>query len=218
MTDALELYNRGLDIACPRSMTKERMGTLHPQVLEMFRDKFNFLVQHDMLTDAILHAEKMVDLFEAFESESSMCKMMFSITVLTLSSGDVVKAEQVYLQQHLNSSTYINSKECKMADDFILAFKNYDLDLLDKALACPDLNYVDREIQKIARRLSFLNSKTAAERSLDKMSKDLNCLALSSGIASSVVADAFDDNGDLVEGVVGTVEYNDIIEDEIDLT
>jgi hypothetical protein len=74
-------------------------------------------------------------------------------------SGDVVKAEQVYLQDHLNNSIYLSSKECKMADEFILAFKNYDLELLEDTKNDQNLNYVDREIQNLARKLNFKAKK-----------------------------------------------------------
>jgi signal recognition particle subunit SRP54 len=44
---------------------------------------------------------RMVKQFEAFESEPSMCKSMASVIIILLSLGDVVQADQTYLQEHL---------------------------------------------------------------------------------------------------------------------
>jgi hypothetical protein len=43
-----------------------------------------------------------------------------------------------------------------MADLFIMAFGNHDMDLLDKAKMLPDLHYLDNEVQSLGRKLSFL--------------------------------------------------------------
>ena len=153
------LYNKGCDMAFPLNTPNERISQLHPGSLEIFRDKFNFLLKQSMYIDALPHAERMIVLFQAFGSDNSMTKIMLAITILYLTLGDVVKAEQTYLQEHLNNSTYLNSKECKLADELIMAFKNFDVELLDKTLSSPDLNYIDREIQSLARKLTLKSKK-----------------------------------------------------------
>lgn len=159
---AKALYDKGCDMAFPASTPKERIPQLHPGSLEMFRDKFNFLLKQAMYTDALTHASRMISLFRGFGSDNSMTKTMLAITVLQLTVGDVVKAEQTHLQEHFNNSTYLNSKECKLADEFIMAFKNFDGELLVQTQAAPDLNYVDREIQNLARKLTFKSKKKEA--------------------------------------------------------
>ena len=203
------------------------MAYLNPSSLDIFRDKFKFLLKNNKLLEALQHAEKMAMLFEAFQTESSMCKAMLSTTIILLSLGDIVKAEQIYLQEHLNNSTYLNSKECKLADEFILAFKNYDIELLEKTQASPSLNYIEREIQDLARKLSLLSVKTEGERSLNKISKEMSKM-MSSGVPLvSSKDEAFDEFGNLIEsprkgdadsGNIGKAEYYDTGDDEIDLT
>ena len=83
----------------------------HPDWMLFFRrDKFNFLLKQSMYADAILHAEKMITLFQAFGSDNSMVKTMLGVTVLNLALGDTVKAEQKHLQEHFNVATYLSSK------------------------------------------------------------------------------------------------------------
>ena len=153
------LYDKGCDMAFPLNTPKERISQLHPGSLEIFRDKFNFLLKQSMYIEALAHAERMISLFQAFGSDNSMTKTMLAITILYLTLGDVVKAEQTYLQEHLNNTTYLNSKECKLADELVMAFKNFDVELLDKTLSSPDLNYIDREIQNLARKLTLKSKK-----------------------------------------------------------
>lgn len=48
-----------------------------------------------------------------------------------------------------------------LADEFIGAFKTYDVDRLENTKQLHELNFVDREIQSLARNLSFKVSKTS---------------------------------------------------------
>mmetsp|Transcript_17281 Transcript_17281/g.26059 ORF Transcript_17281/g.26059 Transcript_17281/m.26059 type:complete len:548 (-) Transcript_17281:35-1678(-) len=54
-------------------------------------------------------------------------------TILTLAIGDVVAADQWFLQVHLQNNIYLSSRECKLAEDLIRAVKMRDLDDLDTA-------------------------------------------------------------------------------------
>jgi hypothetical protein len=221
------------ELAWPQVTPKERIGTLHPNTLEIFRDLFAFYLRNNMVDDAIAQAERLVVLFQAFQTESSMCKIMFAISVLLLSKGDVVKAEQVYLQEHLNNSQYISSKECALAEDFIMSFKHLDMEKLAAAQASTTLIYVDRDVQDYARRLSLLTSKTQVERNLDKLSHEMNSLTVGGiGVATRSAAasndtsedDPFDAQGNLKENsistaaAVGKSSYHSTGDDEIDLT
>lgn len=77
---------------------------------------------------ALKHEQLLVRVFAAFEMESSMCKAMCGVTILQLAMGDVVQAEQTFLQEHLNNKQYLNSQECRLAETFINAIKNHDID------------------------------------------------------------------------------------------
>ena len=170
---AKALYDKGCDMAFPANTPAERIPQLHPGSIEMFRDKFNFLLKQSMYADALAHAPRMTALFQGFGSENSMTKTMLAVTILHLTLGDVVKAEQIHLQDHFNNSTYLNSKECKIADDLIMAFKIFDADLLEKTQGMPDLNYVDREIQNLARKLS-LKSKKKRDNEVKSVTKEVD--------------------------------------------
>jgi hypothetical protein len=99
----------------------------------------------------------MVPLFTAFDLESGVCKFLASVTVLQLHGGDVVKAQQTYLQEHLNIPMYMRSKECEFIDELVLACVNQDDDALDKAKMHPQVNYLDKEIQKLVKELSLFS-------------------------------------------------------------
>jgi predicted acyltransferase (DUF342 family) len=52
--------------------------------------------------------------FVAFDLESSLCKTMTAVTLLHLTLGDFVKAQNVYLNEHLSNAQFIRSKECEL--------------------------------------------------------------------------------------------------------
>ena len=54
-------------------------------------------------------------------------------TILTLAIGDVVAADQWFLQVHLQNNMYLSSRECKLAEDLIRAIKMRDLGDLETA-------------------------------------------------------------------------------------
>ena len=145
---------------CPSETRPDEMAQCPVIALEMFRSYFRCLVllkgPHESLIPV---ANRMIDLFQGFGSESSLCKMMLTVTLLELHGGDVVRAEQTYLNSHLNNSVYIKSKECEVADLYVLAFKRQDITKLDEAKGHMQLNYLDAEIQAIARNLSLFRTR-----------------------------------------------------------
>lgn len=54
-------------------------------------------------------------------------------TILTLAMGDPVGAEQNFVQIHCQKSHYLNSRECKMAEDLFRAVKFQDIEALEEA-------------------------------------------------------------------------------------
>jgi hypothetical protein len=69
-----------------------------------------------------------------------------------------MQAERTYIQDHLGNSTYLKSQEAAVAEDFINAFKNFDIEVLDKARSPISVMYVDTDFQDFARNLSFMAS------------------------------------------------------------
>ena len=62
------------------------------------------------------------------------------------------------MQEHLNNSVYLKAPESAVTENFLLAFKQFDIEALDKARAPMSLIHVDSDFQSFARELSFLNS------------------------------------------------------------
>jgi hypothetical protein len=144
------LFLTACNMVCPSDTPDEALGSIHPNSLNILRDTMAFLLllgtaataaapvadsaegknSVDAIRDgsALKHEQLMVRVFTAFEMESSMCKAMCAVTVIQLTMGDVVQAEQTFLQEHLNNKQYLNSQECRLAEMFINAIKNHDVD------------------------------------------------------------------------------------------
>lgn len=176
-------------------------------------------------------ANRMIDIFEAFGSESSMCKMMLTITFLELHMGDVVRAENTFLNVHLNNSFYTKSKECEVADLYVMAFKRQDITKLDEAKSHVQINYLDKEIQVIAKNLSLFRTKPDYKVSIEgptystaaeQISKDLQSINLEfSAPSAASVEDKFDTSNDIDEfGGLKVEDRQDLpsFDDEIDLS
>ena len=181
LEEAISAYMEACDMLLPDKLTKVSVDGIHPSILDWMRDAFRCYLKANRLQEALDFAGKMVIVFDSFESEMSMCKTMASITIIQLAMGDIVAADQTFLD-HLGDKHYINSKECRLAESFVMAIKLSDIDALDKAQRCVDLNYLEREIQILAKNLSIFGFDTdyVAEASgtaaLDQISKDMNDL------------------------------------------
>ncbi len=101
------LFFTALEVLCPASTPKSQLNSIHPASLELFRTALSFFISTAHYKEALTLANRMADIFLAFENESSMCKMFLTITLIQLTLGDAVQAQQTYLQEHLNSNTYL---------------------------------------------------------------------------------------------------------------
>lgn len=54
-------------------------------------------------------------------------------TILTLAMGDPIAAEQEFLKRHVQKTSYLSSRECKLAEDLFRAVKMRDADALEEA-------------------------------------------------------------------------------------
>ena len=66
-------------------------------------------------------------------STVSLSRAYVAETVLALAMGDVVAAEEFFLKVHLQKTFYLESRECKLAEDLIRAVKERDVDDLEVA-------------------------------------------------------------------------------------
>lgn len=64
---------------------------------------------------------------------------------------------------HLSNTAYLKSTECKLAEDFLQAFKQMDIDMLDEAQRSHHLIHLDRDVQNLARNLSLMANHNAPD-------------------------------------------------------
>lgn len=159
--EAISVYQKSIDTIFPADTPNAQIKNLHATLLDTMRKYFTLLVTEGLLNEALALANRMILVFTAFELEASLCKIFVSITILHLTLGDVVRAQQVYLQEHLNSTLYIRSKECELADSLIMAFNNVDVDILDEAQAGAEIHHLDPEIRRLGKELSLLAAEYA---------------------------------------------------------
>ena len=162
---------------CPADLDKGLLPTCPACTLDIYRLYFKLLVKADKSTNELINvAQRIIDISDAFQIESTMCKFMLAITFLQLFSGDIVLADQTYLNNHLNNSLYIRSKECELADDFIAAFKRQDAEKLELTQKNNHMNYLDKEIQILGLRLTLFKPKSALKlvTSIEKSSEQAN--------------------------------------------
>lgn len=80
---------------CPSSTRKEQLGQCHPVLVDMLRNMLTFMVRANFYQDGIKVANKLADVAQAFEIESTMCKALATVTILYLALGDVVKVRKL---------------------------------------------------------------------------------------------------------------------------
>lgn len=66
-------------------------------------------------------------------STISLARSYCAETILALALGDVVAADKTFLEVHLQNSTYLTARECKLAEDLIRAVKSSDIEALESA-------------------------------------------------------------------------------------
>lgn len=194
---ALQLYMDGINRMFPIDTPKDKMDKIHPNILDMLRYAFKFLIKCKMYNDAIAFAEdRMVDMFEAFEQEKSMCNIMLTITMIQLSLGDIVGADKTFVQKHLGNSHYLKSNECRLAENFIMSMKHCDVDKFEdakKQLIAADL---DRETKVLGNSLTLLGDGGDLELTdtyADDVSNQIkDILAFTGGVTAEVAAAAVD--------------------------
>jgi hypothetical protein len=65
-------------------------------------------------------------------STLTLSRMYVVETILQLAMGDPIAAEQEFLKRHVQKTAYINSRECKLAEELFRAIKNRDADALEE--------------------------------------------------------------------------------------
>ena len=84
------------------------------------------------------------------DSTISLYRAYVTTSILQLSIGDVVAAEQTFVQEHLQSSAYLKSNESELADDMIRAVKLFDDEALEKAQKYRAMQSLDPCVRALA--------------------------------------------------------------------
>ncbi len=152
----LPYFYKAINLLCPEDTPKQNLDKVNINVLEMLRNTFTYLLHNDKYEEALKFAkDRMVDILIALEMEPTICKTMATITLLQLTLGDVVAADRSFLD-YLGNSMYIKSKECRLAESFLMAMKNYNIEMLDNAQASEDLYLLEKDAIVIAKALSIM--------------------------------------------------------------
>ena len=159
---AVELYEQGRDILCPTDALDEDLKRTNVRGLDAMRKIFKFLIRDTQrLAKAMSHAELMVRLFRAFEQDDAVHKILASITVIQLHMKDVVSADQTFME-HLSIRGYTSSKACEIAEELVQAMKSYDSDALAAVLRSESMQYLDRDVQLLAKTLTMRSGTASA--------------------------------------------------------
>lgn len=84
---------------------------------------------------AALYAQGAVSVLLSRDGVSSLTlsRSFVAETILTLAMGDPIAAEQQFLNRHVQKSSYLSSRECKLAEELFRAVKMRDDDALEEA-------------------------------------------------------------------------------------
>jgi len=156
-------YVQALEVMFPppiRNDTPQQIASqIAPTTVDVIRNNLSFLVRLRKKSEALVLAQEiMVPIFNAMDMPGALHKTLASITILQLSLGDANKAQQTYLQEHMNVQGYLASKECELSDDLVMAFTTADIDKLTKAQKSYEMNHLDMEVSKLGRQLTIFDA------------------------------------------------------------
>lgn len=66
-------------------------------------------------------------------STLTLSRSFLAETIISLAMGDPIAAEENFLSRHVQKSTYLTSRECKLAEDLFRAVKSRDVEALEEA-------------------------------------------------------------------------------------
>jgi len=105
-----------------------------PFAHEPLIDLVSTLVSYREYTTALYAAGAASKLLEADGIATISLDRIYCIeTILLCAMGDVIQAEQVFLNVHVQHTSYLSSRECKLSEDLFRAIKMRDADALEEA-------------------------------------------------------------------------------------
>jgi hypothetical protein len=101
---------------------------------EHLQDVLYLLVQFSEYASALYTAGAITVLLEGNGvSTLSLSRALVAETIITLAMGDPIAAEENFLNRHVQKSSYLASRECKLAEELFRAVKSRSSDALEEA-------------------------------------------------------------------------------------
>jgi hypothetical protein len=155
-----------------------------PYAHESVQDVVYLLISFGEYLSA-LYAQGAVSVLLSRDGVSSLTlsRSFVAETILTLAMGDPIAAEQQFLNIHVQKTSYLSSRECKLAEELFRAVKMRDDDALEEArsttssnrAAIGNLHASLREVVSMIR-ISGVARKNVASSSSSKKSKKVDAL------------------------------------------
>jgi Soluble NSF attachment protein, SNAP len=101
---------------------------------EPLQDVLHLLVEFSEYASALYTAGAITVLLEGNGvSTLSLSRAFVAETIITLAMGDPIAAEENFLRRHVQKSSYLTSRECKLAEELFRAVKRRDSEALEEA-------------------------------------------------------------------------------------
>eukprot|EP00904_Undaria_pinnatifida_P001671 jgi/Undpi1/11504/HiC_scaffold_30.g13801.m1 len=130
----------------------------------------NFLATVNRLEECMQVVERYCILLQAESIEHSLARMYLTYCILALARGDYVKADAVFRDEHLQSTAYLHSEECRVEEELLTAFKDLRPDLLTQVQQDRTLRRLDTVIVRLAKSLRLPGDDE--EGNTDDLAKD----------------------------------------------
>lgn len=108
---------------------------------EPLQDVLRLLIEFSEYASSLYVAGAITVLLEGNGvSTLSLARAFVAETIITLAMGDPIAAEEQFLNRHVQLSSYLSSRECKLAEELFRAVKSRDPDALEEARAINGTN------------------------------------------------------------------------------
>lgn len=153
---AMTAYMSAVDAMIPPNSNPDRADFI--KIIgsrEVFEQAMAYMMDNRKLKEALAVLHRYCLFLESEEGTHSLQKMFLTEAILYLAMGDYVSADLNYRNKHLQMQEYIYAKECKIEEDLLTAFKDYDIERLNAALNEPALLRMAPATVRVARGITL---------------------------------------------------------------
>ncbi len=124
---------------------------------------------------AALYAQGAVSVLLSRDGVSSLTlsRSFVAETILTLAMGDPIAAEQQFLSRHVQKTSYLSSRECKLGEELFRAVKMRDDEALEEARSPSGGNRaaINNQHESLREVVSMIRISGVARKNVDSSSK-----------------------------------------------